>query len=160
MTEDPRKNQWGKSHWCQKPLTDTESHGWCMNRSPEESHCTCVCHAQRSSRYPCAHCADSARQLAQVTQERDALKAERDELADQHYGKMRRALTNRAEHAEAQGAALLAALKAIVETGDDCPACDRGVLRHPENGHWPKCPFGRALEVMALLTAPPQTEPK
>lgn len=44
---------------------------------------------------------------------------------------------------------LLAALKAVVETGDDCPACDRGVIRHPENGHWPKCPFGHALAVIA-----------
>lgn len=44
---------------------------------------------------------------------------------------------------------LLAALKAVVETGDDCPACDRGVLRHPENGHWPKCPFGHALAAIA-----------
>ena len=44
---------------------------------------------------------------------------------------------------------LLATLKAITETGDDCPACDRGVLRHPENGHWPECPFGRAQEFIA-----------
>lgn len=44
---------------------------------------------------------------------------------------------------------LLAALKAVSETGDDCPACDRGVLRHPENGHWPACPFGRAGVVIA-----------
>ena len=39
---------------------------------------------------------------------------------------------------------LLAALKAVAETDRDCPACDRGVLRHPENGHWPTCPFGHA----------------
>jgi len=46
---------------------------------------------------------------------------------------------------------LLAALKAIVETGDDCPACDRGVLRHPENGHWPTCPFGHAQVAIAAV---------
>lgn len=44
---------------------------------------------------------------------------------------------------------LKAALKAITDTADDCPACDRGVLRHPENGHWPECPFGRAQAVIA-----------
>lgn len=49
----------------------------------------------------------------------------------------------------AQRDELLAALKAVAETGDDCPACDRGVLRHPENGHWPKCPFGHAQVAIA-----------
>ncbi len=56
---------------------------------------------------------------------------------------------------------LLAALKAIVETGDDCPACDRGVLRHPENGHWPTCPFGHAQIAIAAVAeagADPQKE--
>jgi len=48
-------------------------------------------------------------------------------------------------------AELLVALKGITETGEDCPACDRGVLRHPENGHWPACPFGRAQEVIATV---------
>jgi len=49
---------------------------------------------------------------------------------------------------------LLAALQAIVTTGDDCPACDRGVLRHPENGHWPTCPFGHAEVVIAAVIRP------
>jgi len=57
----------------------------------------------------------------------------------------------RAEAAEAQRDSLLFALKAIAETGDDCPACDRGVLRHPENGHWPTCPFGHAQVVIAAV---------
>lgn len=52
---------------------------------------------------------------------------------------------------KAQRDCLLAALKAITETGDDCPACDRGVLRHPENGHWPTCPFGHAQVVIAAV---------
>ena len=50
---------------------------------------------------------------------------------------------------------LLAALKAIVETGDDCPACDRGVLRHPENGHWPTCPFGHAQVAITAVEGKP-----
>lgn len=62
----------------------------------------------------------------------------------------------RAEKAEAQRDALLFALKAIAETGGrtgryDCPACYRGVLRHPENGHWPTCPFGHAQVVIAAV---------
>jgi hypothetical protein len=44
---------------------------------------------------------------------------------------------------------LLAALKTVVETGDDCPMCDRGRLRNPEKTHWPECPFGRAHAVIA-----------
>lgn len=46
-------------------------------------------------------------------------------------------------------AELLAALKAVSETGDDCPMCDRGRLRNPEKSHWPECPFGRAQVVIA-----------
>ena len=44
---------------------------------------------------------------------------------------------------------LLAALKAVSETGDDCPMCDRGRLRNPAKTHWPECPFGRAQVVIA-----------
>ena len=44
---------------------------------------------------------------------------------------------------------LLAALKAVAETADDCPVCDRGRLRNPEKTHWPECPFGRAQAVIA-----------
>jgi len=44
---------------------------------------------------------------------------------------------------------LLAALKAVVETDDDCPMCDRGRLRNPQKSHWPECPFGRAQAVIA-----------
>lgn len=44
---------------------------------------------------------------------------------------------------------LLAALKAVSETGDDCPVCDRGRLRNPEKTHWPECHFGRAQAVIA-----------
>ena len=45
--------------------------------------------------------------------------------------------------------ALLAALKAVTQTDDDCPVCDRGRLRNPEKTHWPECPFGRAQVVIA-----------
>jgi transposase-like protein len=44
---------------------------------------------------------------------------------------------------------LLAALKAVSETGDDCPMCDRGRLRNPQKTHWPECPFGRAQSLIA-----------
>jgi hypothetical protein len=44
---------------------------------------------------------------------------------------------------------LLKALKAVTETADDCPVCDRGRLRNPDKTHWPECPFGRALMVIA-----------
>ena len=44
---------------------------------------------------------------------------------------------------------LLAALKAVSETGEDCPMCDRGRLRNPQKSHWPECPFGRAYAVIA-----------
>ena len=46
---------------------------------------------------------------------------------------------------------LLAALKAVTETGDDCPMCDRGRLRNPEKTHWPECPFGRAQALIATV---------
>lgn len=44
---------------------------------------------------------------------------------------------------------LLAALKAVAQTDDDCPLCDRGRLRNPQKQHWPECPFGRAQAVIA-----------
>lgn len=44
---------------------------------------------------------------------------------------------------------LLAALKGVAKTDDDCPVCDRGRLRNPQRTHWPECPFGRALDAIA-----------
>lgn len=46
---------------------------------------------------------------------------------------------------------LLAALKAVVNTDDDCPVCDRGRLRNPKKTHWPECPFGRAQVLIGTL---------
>ena len=65
------------------------------------------------------------------------------ELPDKHP------LRIRAEQAEAQRDELLAALKAVTQTDDDCPVCDRGRLRNTQKTHWPECPFGRALDVIA-----------
>lgn len=48
---------------------------------------------------------------------------------------------------------LLSALKAVAKTDDDCPLCDRGRLRNPEKTHWPECPFGHALAVIAKVEA-------
>ena len=47
---------------------------------------------------------------------------------------------------------LLAALKAVSETGDDCPMCDRGRLRNPQKTHWPECPFSLAQAVITKAT--------
>lgn len=55
----------------------------------------------------------------------------------------------RAFELKAQRDELLAALKAVSETGDDCPMCDRGRLRNPQKTHCPECPFGRAQAVIA-----------
>jgi|SRR5687767_3304088 len=44
---------------------------------------------------------------------------------------------------------LLAALKAVANTDDDCPMCNRGRLRNLQKTHWPECPFGRAQAVIA-----------
>lgn len=49
--------------------------------------------------------------------------------------------------------ALVKALKAVTQTDDDCPVCDRGRLRNPEKTHWPECPFGKAQTLLAALTA-------
>ena len=57
------------------------------------------------------------------------------------------------ENLELQVAELLAALKAVAETDDDCPLCDRGRLRNPQKTHWPECPYGRALAVIAKVEA-------
>lgn len=35
-----RRRRWGKSKWCR-----AANHGWCANRTSEESHCTCTCHS-------------------------------------------------------------------------------------------------------------------
>lgn len=43
-------NKWGMSSWC-----DQGSHGWCANRSPEESHCTCPCHAEKQQKHDLAN---------------------------------------------------------------------------------------------------------
>jgi hypothetical protein len=51
---------------------------------------------------------------------------------------------------------LLSALKAVTQTDDDCPVCDRGRLRNPEKTHWPECPFGKAQDVIAKAEAPPR----
>jgi hypothetical protein len=53
---------------------------------------------------------------------------------------------------------LLEALRAVSETGDDCPMCDRGRLRNPQKSHWPECPFGRALKVIAKADGLAPTE--
>jgi hypothetical protein len=38
---------------------------------------------------------------------------------------------------------LLAALKAVTATNDDCPMCDRGRLRNPQKTHCGHCRSGR-----------------
>lgn len=39
---------------------------------------------------------------------------------------------------------------ALLLTRKDCPACDFGKLRNPENvGHWPECVYGQAERWLA-----------
>lgn len=49
---------------------------------------------------------------------------------------------------------LVAALKAVCNTDDDCPMCDRGRLRNPKKTHWPECPFGQAEALIARIERP------
>lgn len=51
---------------------------------------------------------------------------------------------------------LLAVLKAVSKTDDDCPMCDRGRLRNPQKTHWPECPFGRAQALIDKVAYPPR----
>ena len=36
-----------RSKWCQRGKS-AEDHGWCANRSRDESHCKCPCHRART----------------------------------------------------------------------------------------------------------------
>jgi hypothetical protein len=54
---------------------------------------------------------------------------------------------------------LLAALKAVAETDDDCPMCDRGRLRNPQKTHWPECPYGRAQSLIVKVESDRPVEP-
>jgi hypothetical protein len=65
----------------------------------------------------------------------------------------------RREGSEVTAQELLVALKAVTQTDDDCPVCDRGRLRNPQKTHWPECPFGRAQALIARAEAPRPASP-
>ncbi len=106
--------------------------------------------------------AERLRELLQHEHDNATLRAERD-TARQQLAALRAVVERLAEtwdpHAERQQMTtlmrerdeLLAALRAVVETNDDCPLCDRGRLRNPEKTHWPECPFGHAQAVIARV---------
>ncbi len=138
---------------------DDCGHGWhfggpCMNYQPDQASVMAKL-ARGGALFASDEMAVMVDAYRALEAERDALKAERDELADQHYGKMRRALTNRAEHAEAQGAALRVVVERYVKHPASCPKGIGIGYYQPATNAVCNCGIDAAL-----LTAPPQTEPQ